>query len=121
MTTNEQRRDIAHAIRRLAENNPRGVVDFLLYRKLMLEYSEYYVAGVFTKESVLHLAEIIEPEPEKTCKNVGYQMTCSECGAHVYGAVYEHSFVNKNGKRIYTTANEPKWNYCPNCGAKVVE
>lgn len=55
----------------------------------------------------------------KTCKNVGEQMTCSECGAHVYGAVYEHSFVNENGKRIYTTANEQKWNYCPNCGAKV--
>ena len=57
----------------------------------------------------------------KTCKNVGYQMTCSECGAHVHGAIYEHSFVNENGNRVYTTANEPKWNYCPNCGAKVVE
>lgn len=56
----------------------------------------------------------------KTCKNVGRQMTCSECGAHVYGAIYEHSFVNENGNRVYTTANKPKWNYCPNCGAKVV-
>lgn len=57
----------------------------------------------------------------KTCKNVGCQMTCSECGAHVYGAIYEHSFVNENGNRVYTTANEPKWNYCPNCGAKVID
>lgn len=57
----------------------------------------------------------------KTCTNVGEQMTCSECGAHVYGAIYEHSFVNENGNRVYTTANEPEWNYCPNCGAKVVE
>ena len=57
----------------------------------------------------------------KTCTNVGEQMTCSECGAHVYGGIYEHSFVDENGKRIYTSANKPKWNYCPNCGAKVVE
>ena len=73
------------------------------------------------REIMQKIRERIEHEPEKTCKNVGCQMTCSECGANVYGAIYEHSFVNKNGKRIYTTANEPKWNYCPNCGAKVVE
>lgn len=68
MVTNEERREVAHALRRLAENNQNGIVDFLLDKKLMLEYSEDYAARVFTPESVLRLAETIEPEPELTCE-----------------------------------------------------
>ena len=56
-----------------------------------------------------HLADLIEPEPERTCQNLGreegtifelYDFGCSECG---FGC----------------DVCEP--NYCPYCGARVVE
>ena len=63
--------------------------------------------------------------PERTCRNVCSSeggFTCSECGAHISGgADYCHSFVNEGEIRVYTTANEPSWHFCPNCGAKVVD
>ena len=58
------------------------------------------------------LAELIEPEPERTCRmrdahwddgRRTWGCICSECGA-------KHE--RKSGKWM---------NYCPNCGAKVVE
>lgn len=69
------------------------------------------------------LADLIEPEPERTCINLSDNggFTCSECGANVYGASYGSSYVDGDGKRWYTTANQPQWNYCPNCGARVIE
>ena len=55
------------------------------------------------------LADLIEPEPERTCRDLGgeygtnyeaYDFGCSECG---FGC------------------DIPQSNYCPHCGAKVVE
>lgn len=60
---------------------------------------------------------------ERTCRNLSddkQRFTCSECGAHTYGGSYSHSYVDDAGTRWYTTANKPGWNFCPNCGAKVV-
>lgn len=67
------------------------------------------------------LAELIKPE--RTCRNASDNdtgFTCSECGASVTGGKYSHSYVDKAGVRWYTTADAPRWNRCPNCGAKVV-
>lgn len=120
MPTNEERRNIAHAVRRIAENNPQGIVDFLLSKKLMLEYSEEYVGGVFTKESVLHLADIIEPEPERTCEIVTDDIDrahCSLCG-------YEYYYYDGTGIGCIGDEEEYEFeydgNFCKNCGAKVI-
>lgn len=49
------------------------------------------------------LADLIEPEPERTCKNLssGFLFVCSECNGQV-----------------------TKWrvmpSYCPDCGAKII-
>lgn len=57
--------------------------------------------------------------PTNVCSSEG-GFTCSECGAHISGdADYCHSFINEDEIRVYTTANEPSWNYCPNCGARI--
>lgn len=47
------------------------------------------------------LADLIEPAPERTCYPVleDGTLVCSECGEDIDGY---------------------GWNYCPNCGAKVV-
>ena len=59
-----------------------------------------------------HLANLIEPEPERTCKlkdkswderTCVWGIECSECGS----------------KFSYETGT--CWKYCPSCGAKVVE
>ena len=57
------------------------------------------------------LAELIEPEPERTCKmipngedGICATLTCSECG---------------NCESVYAVCADD-FNFCPNCGAKVV-
>lgn len=61
------------------------------------------------RNGLRHLAAFIEPEPERTCRNVGgedgtngeyYDFACSECGF---------------------CCDLPDPSYCPSCGAKVVE
>lgn len=47
--------------------------------------------------------------PERTCRRVEYELTgnlvCSECGYGIPRALDRHAFVN----------------YCPACGARIVE
>lgn len=56
----------------------------------------------------IRLADLIEPEPERTCKNESKEteiiFSCSQCLA---------DFINE--------PLDGAWNYCPNCGAKVIE
>lgn len=56
-------------------------------------------------------------EPERTCNNIGKKdcagfttFECSECGEHFPA-----------GEAMKATGYCSYWNYCPNCGAKVVE
>lgn len=64
------------------------------------------------------LADLIELEPERTCKNItdGYvPFHCSECDCvTLYDEVRETGIMAEMGM-----LDAP--NYCPNCGAKVVE
>lgn len=53
------------------------------------------------------LEDLIEPGVERTCENESSEpgiFTCSYCGAD-----------------FYDTEISGDWNYCPNCGVKVVE
>lgn len=96
MPTNEERRDIAAMLR-----EKHHFVDFALDCLLR--------AGVDDKDHrgrniiINLLADLIEPEPEKTCRwrHIEGTWYMSECG-HRYDRVIPD-------------------NYCPNCGAKVVE
>ena len=54
---------------------------------------------------------------ERTCRNISPKLgnnefTCEECCARVYGA---------KGQWFDANWNYHDFNYCPNCGAKVVE
>lgn len=77
--TNEERREVAAKLRRLAERH----------------------------EGVLYLADLVEPEPERTCRDLGgedgtvfehYDFGCSECG-------------------FASCAVDAR--FCPECGARV--
>lgn len=124
MMTNDERREV---VRRLRSVYPRTKLEGV---KLAAKWYEALCAAVGGKRDPWmgiialcnRLADLIEPEPERTCHNVSNDekwFTCSECGANVYGGSYRHSFVDESGVRWYTTANKPGWNYCPNCGARV--
>lgn len=108
MPTNEERREIARNLReakaRCEERGYPWMCDDLI---LSLGYTHDYEAG---NEIFDLLADLIEPEPERTCRNVSkddHEFECSECGEWL------------------DIANVMSWmhmkpNYCPNCGAKVV-
>lgn len=105
MPTNKERREIARklretsdAIRYWLDTNPYWYVMKCIYGDVEIHDDN---------ELFYRLADLIEPEPERTCKNessVSGIFTCSYCGAD-----------------FYDTEISGDWNYCPNCGAKVVE
>ena len=100
MPTNDERREVAASLRRLASHKAADeelTLDAIgLYRGENIEGYDTY--------GVMHLADLIEPEPERTCKFLPYSEKsddgiCSMCGAYMF----------------------EQDNYCPNCGARVKE
>jgi hypothetical protein len=70
------------------------------------------------------LADLIEPEPERTCSDVGDggEFECSECGCKVARhASFPDAFENPNwGAAVTLGGREAEIRHCPNCGARVV-
>lgn len=101
MVTNDERREMAARLRGLAAED--------------LEDGEFYDCGEvedaldlatddgywYEVDGVRRLADLLEPEPEKTCRPVIEDETevCSCCGYDIDGY---------------------GWSYCPNCGSKLV-
>lgn len=108
MPTNDERREVAVKLRDMAcRANPSwpALMDLLKCpgRAVAVQY----------------LADLIEPEPERTCRNIaseadrewGNPFICSECGADPHDAEsYYCGF----------SSGEHDWRFCPSCGAKVV-
>ena len=85
MPTNDERREVAAGLRRLAERYD-GVVSDLVDVHLGLVPDERFIArSVYTSENVSHLADLIEPEPERTCHPVIEDETgvCPNCGRRI--------------------------------------
>ena len=120
--TNNERREVARRLRELEKGVIGAFIPTGELAEDVLRAIDYGRSGAMTPYGCL--ADLIEPEPERTCRNVSDNdtgFTCSECGASVTGGNYRHSYVDEAGVRWYTTANAPRWSYCPNCGAKVVD
>lgn len=108
MPTTDERREVAARLRDFESLRPvfkdSNICGFL--EALGVGYMDW--KGICDR-----LADLIEPEPERTCRNeaTGSDFKCSECGCSVVGSAY------------WTEANicNGDWNFCPNCGAKVVE
>lgn len=111
MVTDTDRRDVAEKLRASIPGDGvmrRGDKGWsLLYRTIFGHYMGHQSAGRTYSEVAGRLADLIEPEPERTCRKVPGRMKygtrmpkCSECGQSL---------------------GDDRWNYCPKCGAKVVE
>ena len=111
MTTNEERREVAKELRYIANHSLNG---YSFQRSV--EGTVFGILGDMPwRETMTRLADLIEPEPERTCrmnkKESKYVLSgwweCSECGV------------------VYPPCNEKiaLWalQYCPHCGAKVVQ
>lgn len=106
MPTNEERQEVAARLRYIGDHGgPEWGTAGCCIAECIGEDNYPLWGGsspLFTK-----LAYLIEPEPERTCENessVSGIFTCSYCGAD-----------------FYDTEISGDWNYCPNCGARVVE
>lgn len=130
MPTNDERREVAAGLRRLAERYD-GVVSDLVDVHLGLVPDERFIArSVYTSESVSHLADLIELEPERTCHAITtakpfsqthelHVKSCSSCGC-VFQAEARRRMPPFYGEVV--AGNQVKQpSYCPNCGAKLVE
>lgn len=105
MPTNEERREVARKLRETSDEicywcdtNPYWYVMKCVYGDVEIHDDN---------ELFYLLADLIEPEPERTCENESSEpgiFTCSYCGAD-----------------FYDTEISGDWNYCPNCGAKVTK
>ena len=114
MITDDERREVARKLRKLAfeadeegEFCDGGEVEFTL--DLVIDANKW----CYTPASIRYLADLIEPEPERTCK-VTYEYSGEQfphC-IHVKELSCGHEF------RYYEPSYVP--NYCPCCGAKVV-
>lgn len=128
MPTNEERREVARKLREKQSERNRpdvfvpqsmGVMAEILYEDL--------ISCVPNRGNIfLALADLIEPEPERTC-NVIFRShelsqtqtalvkSCSGCG-------FEFGTEIKNTFPFEVTINSISIpNYCPNCGAEVIQ
>lgn len=125
MPTNEERREVAARLRVLADE---GIVIASSY----FVRDTFRVLGgeppappsnptlgdlqAYDQAFLYRLADLIEPEPERTCRNdrklgnVGYHFRCSECGWNI---------PNTGSVVLELIGSNIKW--CALCGAKVVE
>lgn len=109
MITNEKRREVAARLRDY--NNLR---ESLRESPICAFLDALGVEGYTDWKGVCNLlADLIEPEPEHTCKNNdGF---CSECGQELVGYTKKISVDDEQNITI-TFAVQP---YCCRCGAKV--
>lgn len=111
MPTNEERREVARRLRRLAGRND-GVVWSLVEKHLGLVADDRFLgSSVYTSASVLHVAGLIDPEPERTCH---VDIHAEERGGR-FVWVYTFSCGHEFDSYWYMHPI-----YCPFCGSKVV-
>lgn len=122
MVTNDERRAAANTIRRY--NGQANCMYLIKYAacKGDLDASE----SAFLNR----LADLIEPEPERTCRVVTdknavsqtqevHTKHCSEC-SYVFGREQHRQLLPGLDEEFVLHAVQIP-DYCPNCGAKVVE
>lgn len=110
MATDDERREVAARLRYVAEHGaPEWATTACCIAECIGEddYQLWSGSGLLFSK----LADLIEPEHEHTCHIVMAspgEWECSACGRGIDWDSYDEGDL-------------PNCNYCPNCGAKVVE
>ena len=106
MPTNEERLNVASELRYTASHSLNGYS----FQRAVEGIAFGTIGDRPWREIMTRLADLIEPEPERTCRNVaddydGMGFVCSECTRAVPEDEYDPEIDG----------------YCSGCGAKVVE
>lgn len=126
MVTDDERREVAARLRRLSGHRE---VDKEFVHEALGLYMGECVDG-YDPVSVSELADLIEPEPERTCRVVTdknavsqtqevHTKYCSRC-SYVFGREQHRQLLPGLDEEFVLHAVQIP-DYCPNCGAKVVE
>lgn len=117
MVTDDERREVATRLRANAKAHPHmGLLLNFAFADKGLNPDGEMEYNVTSYHAALRLADLIEPEPERTCRDVsrgGENFKCSECGTVVE--------VEHDDSLLYIGGLTDDFDYCPGCGAKVVE
>lgn len=116
--SDKERREAARRVRRIPEKG-KAVAYTVLLHQLGLEcHPDFEYGTVFTPESVIRLADLIEPGPERTCHFVydedEDEFKCDACGYFVTQSepLKEEYHVTQLTAECFV--------YFPFCGAMVV-
>lgn len=109
MITNEERREVAEEMRqRMREGYNFTALN--IADEIDVNEADYDEPYRFDDDCWKRLADLIEPEPERTCKEIS--------NSNMYhGAAYE---VQLSCDHTCICEWDEKLKYCPECGAKVV-
>ena len=116
MPTDDERREVA---RKLRKGTGKGMQLILNVAFSAFEFTGCSERTLNADEAALKLADLIEPEPERTCRNVcewnidTFHFTCSECGAEIGGDDWGDS-------PVFVGDYHEQLRYCPSCGARVI-
>lgn len=97
MKTNAERREVASRLRAFGETD----------------------LGSLNRETWNLIADLIEPEPERTCRDADHMhdaIKCSECGEITLDTLYRVELGDG-----LMTVKEHRPRFCSNCGARVVD
>lgn len=131
MVTDEERREVATRLRANAKAHPHmGLLLNLAFADKGLNPDGEMEYNVTSYHAALRLADLIEPEPKRTCRVVTDKNTvsqtqdvhtkcCSEC-SYVFGREQHRQLLPGLDEEFVLHAVQIP-DYCPNCGAKVVE
>lgn len=113
MLANEERREVAKEIRKIARRGFLGITYFSslsIERLFNLEIEGSFLGvNYYTKESAMRMADLIEPEPRLKCEwhqdeNGLYHTSCGEIYETIAGTREENGIM-----------------FCPYCGREVVD
>jgi DNA-directed RNA polymerase subunit RPC12/RpoP len=112
MPTNEERREVAEKLREKHYERQGTFEPQSMEIQALNRLDDLLDCLPKRRNLFLDLADLIEPE-ERTCRNEScywHLFRCSNCGCEVEG-----------GDEYGHNSNHGSFNYCPNCGDKVVE
>ncbi len=124
MPTNDERREVAAKLRELAQESARCGDDGVGERacRVLLGPRVDLLDVVDAHFPLARLADLIEPE-ERTCRAGvfpdgawAYVICCTECGYAIGG-----TWSDLGTARRMARAQHKFTNFCPNCGARVVQ
>lgn len=116
MPTNEERREIAARLREKHGERQGTFEPQSMSIQAMNRLDDLLDCLPKRRDMLLDLADLIEPEPERTC-----EVLCVKHGPIFDVLRFSCCGYEWAENRTDRGATEPDPNYCPSCGAKVVD